>query len=60
MTECVYTFQETTEVEGGSGNSADVKNPVRESETREGLHKAIDRAHEPMGPKHFHKDMGVK
>ena len=47
-------------VERGSGDSGEVRNPVRESETREALHKAIDRAHEAMGPKHFHRDIGVK
>ena len=40
-----------------------MENPQRESETKEGLHKAIDRAHgerEPSNPWDRRKDVGVK
>lgn len=38
------------------------KSPQRESETEEGLHKAIDRVHgdEPFDPSQNRKDVGVK
>ena len=40
-----------------------MENPQRESETKEGLHMAIDRAHgerEPFNPWDRRKDVGVK
>ena len=40
-----------------------MKNPPRDSETKEGLHKAIDRVHgerEPFSPWIKRKDVGVK
>lgn len=39
------------------------KSPQRASETKEGLHRAIDRVHgerEPFDPSHNRKDVGVK
>ena len=41
----------------------DIENPQRTSETKEGLHKAIDRAHGEkvaFDPKDNRKDIGVK
>ena len=35
-------------------------NPSRASETKEGLHKAIDRAHGEGEPRYDRRDVGVK
>ena len=59
-------FQEAAEpnIDGASEfKEADIENPSRETETKEGLHKALDRAHwdkELSDPGDRRKDIGVK
>ena len=58
-----YIFLKTTDSEERECKELGVKNPPRDSETREGLYKAIDRVHgegEPFSPWIKRKDVGVK
>ncbi|CAI8016455.1 hypothetical protein GBAR_LOCUS10095 [Geodia barretti] len=51
------------EADGGKCQAVTVENPPRQSETKEGLHRAIDRAHgeeAALNPKENRRDVGVK
>ena len=58
----IELFQEE-EADGGKCQAVTVENPPRQSETKEGLHRAIDRAHgeeAALNPKENRRDVGVK